>query len=306
MKRLSVRLSQNLINSGDVMANLKTIKRRIHSVQSTMQITKAMELVASSKLRRAKERAEAAQPFFEATYKLMAEIAAEDPYFNSQFVRKRTETGACLLIVIAGDRGLAGGFNSNVLKIAQNRIQEIQKQGGNPIVLPIGQKAVDYFQNKNIKILQSYDHIAEHMHIYLAMDIAELILTTYQRHESLQSVELVFTNYVSPILQVAQKMNVIPLDDFPGTSPRHCAVEYEPSAEEVFDKLVPRYVASLIYGAVVESFAAEQASRRSAMENATDNATEMLDQLSLLYNRARQGAITQELTEIVSGANAQQ
>ena len=108
------------------MANLKDIKRRIHSVQSTMQITKAMELVASSKLRKAKDRAEAAQPFFEATYKLMAEIAAEDPYFNSQFVRKRTETGAALLIVIAGDRGLAGGFNSNVLKIAQAKINEIK------------------------------------------------------------------------------------------------------------------------------------------------------------------------------------
>ncbi len=288
------------------MPNLKDIKRRMHSVQSTMQITKAMELVASSKLRKAKDRAEAAQPFFEATYKLMSEIAAEDPYFNSQFVRKRTETGACLLIVIAGDRGLAGGFNSNVLKIAQARINEIKAQGGNPIVMPVGQKAVDYFENRDVKILKSYDHIAEHMNIYLAMDMAELILNTYKRHESLQTVEIVFTNYVSPILQVAQKMEVIPLDEMAGSHPRRCAVEYEPSPEEVFDKLVPRYVASLIYGAIVESFASEQAARRTAMENATDNATEMIDNLSLLYNRARQGAITQELTEIVSGANAQQ
>ncbi|MBR1530254.1 MAG: ATP synthase F1 subunit gamma [Oscillospiraceae bacterium] len=288
------------------MANLKDIKRRMHSVQSTMQITKAMELVASSKLRKAKDRAEAAQPFFEATYKLMSEIAAEDPYFNSQFVRKRTDTGACLLIVIAGDRGLAGGFNSNVLKIAQARINEIKNQGGNPIVMPIGQKAVDYFENKDVKILKAYDHIAEHMNIYLAMDMAELILNTYKRHESLQTVEIVFTNYVSPIMQVAQKMEVIPLDEMPGSHPRRCAVEYEPSPEEVFDKLVPRYVASLLYGAIVESFASEQAARRTAMENATDNATEMIDNLSLLYNRARQGAITQELTEIVSGANAQQ
>lgn len=288
------------------MPNLKDIKRRMHSVQSTMQITKAMELVASSKLRRAKERAEATQPFFEATYKLMSEIAAEDPYFNSQFVRKRTEKGACLLIVIAGDRGLAGGFNSNVLKIAQARINEIKNQGGNPIVMPVGQKAVDYFENRDVKILKAYDHIAEHMNIYLAMDMADLILNTYKRHESLQTVEIVFTNYVSPILQVAQKMEVIPLDEMAGSHPRRCAVEYEPSPEEVFDKLVPRYVASLLYGAIVESFASEQAARRTAMENATDNATEMLDNLSLQYNRARQGAITQELTEIVSGANAQQ
>ncbi|MDE6003888.1 MAG: ATP synthase F1 subunit gamma [Oscillospiraceae bacterium] len=288
------------------MANLKDIKRRIHSVESTMQITKAMELVASSKLRKAKERAESVQPFFEATYKLMAEIASEDMYFNSQFVRKRTEKGAVLLIVIAGDRGLAGGFNANVFRIAQTRIDEIKQTGGNPIVMPIGQKAVDYFENKDIKILKAYHHIAEHMNIYLAMDMAELILNTYQRHESLQSVELVFTNYVSPILQVAQKMEVIPLEELAVKNPRRCAVEYEPSPEAVFDKLVPRYVASLLYGAIVESFASEQASRRTAMENATDNATEMIDNLSLLYNRARQGAITQEITEIVGGASAQQ
>ncbi|MDE5738137.1 MAG: ATP synthase F1 subunit gamma [Oscillospiraceae bacterium] len=288
------------------MANLKDIKRRIHSVESTMQITKAMELVASSKLRKAKERAESVQPFFEATYKLMAEIVAEDIYFNSQFVRKRTEKGAVLLIVIAGDRGLAGGFNANIFRIAQTRIDEIKQTGGNPIVMPIGQKAVDYFENRNIKILKAYHHIAEHMNIYLAMDMAELILNTYQRHESLQSVELVFTNYVSPILQVAQKMEVIPLEELTVKNPRRCAVEYEPSPEAVFDKLVPRYVASLLYGAIVESFASEQASRRTAMENATDNATEMIDNLSLLYNRARQGAITQEITEIVGGASAQQ
>lgn len=288
------------------MANLKDIKRRIHSVESTMQITKAMELVASSKLRKAKERAESAQPFFEATYKLMAEIASEDAYFNSQFVRKRTKQGAVLLIIIAGDRGLAGGFNANVFRIAQTRIDEIKQNGGNPIVMPIGQKAVDYFENKDIKVLKAYDHVAEHMNIYLAMDMAELILNTYKRHDSLQSVELVFTNYVSPILQVAQKMEVIPLEELTVQNPRRCAVEYEPSPEAVFDKLVPRYVASLLYGAIVESFASEQASRRTAMENATDNATEMIDNLSLLYNRARQGAITQEITEIVGGAAAQQ
>lgn len=286
------------------MPNLKDIKRRIHSVESTMQITKAMELVASSKFRRAKDRAEASQPFFEQTYKLMAEIAAEDPFFTSQFVHKRVENGAVLLVVIAGDRGLAGGFNSNVLKIAQARIDEVKAKGGNPIVIPIGQKAVDYFAHRDIKVLRSYDHVAEHASIYLGMDIADLVISTYKRHESLQNVELVFTNYVSPISQVAQCMNVIPLTRLPGTSPRRCAVEYEPSPEAVFDRLVPQYVAGLIYGAIVESFASEQAARRTAMENATDNATDMIDKLSLQYNRARQGAITQELTEIVGGANA--
>ncbi len=287
------------------MANLKDIKRRIHSVESTMQITKAMELVASSKFRHARERAESTQPYFEAIYKLMAEIAAEDPYFSSTYVRQRSDQGAALLIVIAGDRGLAGGFNSNVFKLAQARINEITANGGNPIVIPIGQKAVDYFARRNVKVLRSFDHVAEHYTIYQAMDLAELVISTYERHDSLQSVELVFTNYVSPIVQEAQLMKVMPLDNMAGSHPRNCAVEYEPSPEEVFDKLVPQYVAGLIYGAVVESFASEQAARRTAMENATDNAEEMIDNLSLQYNRARQGAITQELTEIVGGANAQ-
>ncbi|MCR4644737.1 MAG: ATP synthase F1 subunit gamma [Oscillospiraceae bacterium] len=286
------------------MPNLKDIKRRIHSVESTMQITKAMELVASSKFRRAKERAEASRPFFEQTYKLMAEIAAEDPYFNSQFVHKRVDNGTALLVVIAGDRGLAGGFNNNVLRLAQARIDELVARGERPIVMPVGQKAVDYFEHREAKILKSYDHVAEHASIYLGIQMADLILSTYKRHTSLQSVEIVFTNYVSPISQVAQIMEIIPLNELAGNHPLGSAVEYEPSPEAVFDKLVPQYVAGLLYGAIVESFASEQAARRTAMENATDNATEMIDKLSLQYNRARQSAITQELTEIVGGANA--
>ncbi len=287
------------------MANLKDIKRRIHSVESTMQITKAMELVASSKFRRAKERAEAAEPYFEAIYKLMAEIASEDNYFNSQFVHKRREKGAVLLIVVAGDRGLAGGFNSNVFKLAQARVDAVLADGGNPIVMPIGQKAVDYFAHKSVKVLKSYDHVAEHLSIYHAMDMAEVVLSTYERHESIQSVELIYTNYVSPLVQEAARMEVIPLTALEGGQKDGTAVEYEPSAETVFDALVPQYLTGLLYGAIVESFASEQAARRTAMENATDNAEEMIDNLSLQYNRARQGAITQELTEIVGGANAQ-
>lgn len=288
------------------MPNLKDIKRRIHSVESTMQITKAMELVASSKFRRAKDRADDAEPYYRAVYQLMAETASEDSYFNSQYIHKRTENGSALLIVIAGDRGLAGGFNSNIFRMAQSRMDELTAKGVDPIVLPIGQKAVDYFTRRGAKILKSYDHIAEHASIYVGMDIAELVIETYKRHASLQSVELLFTNYISPIRQEQEWLQVIPLTDIAGSKPSRSAVEYDPSPEAVFDQLVPKYVAGLLYGAIVESFASEQAARRTAMENATDNATEMIDSLSLQYNRARQGAITQEITEIVGGANAQQ
>ncbi len=288
------------------MPNLKDIKRRIHSVESTMQITKAMELVASSKFRRAKDRADDAEPYYRAVYQLMAEIASEDSYFNSQYIHKRTENGSALLIVIAGDRGLAGGFNSNIFRMAQSRMDELTAKGVDPVVLPIGQKAVDYFTRRGAKILKSYDHIAEHVSIYVGMDIAELVLDTYKRHASLQSVELLFTDYISPIRQEQEWIQVIPLTDIADSKPNRSAVEYDPSPEAVFDQLVPKYIAGLLYGAIVESFASEQAARRTAMENATDNATEMIDSLSLQYNRARQGAITQEITEIVGGANAQQ
>ncbi len=287
-------------------SNLKDIKRRIRSVESTMQITKAMELVASSKFRKAKDQAEAVEPFFTATYKLMAEIASEDSYFNSQFVHRKVEKGSILLVVIAGDRGLAGGFNSAILKKAQARIDALAQEGIQTVIMPIGQRAVEYFERTESKILKSYHHISEHISIYLAMDMAERLVQTYHRHPSIQGVELIYTNYVSPLIQEAQHMKVIPLTELRNPTGRNCVVEYEPSPEAVFDKLIPQYLSGLLYGAIIESFASEQAARRTAMENATDNATEMLDTLSLLYNRARQTAITQEITEIVGGANAQQ
>lgn len=280
--------------------NMKDIKRRIKSIESTMQITKAMQLVSSSKFRRAKEKADSAMPFFNTVYETMCEIASEDKFFNSAYVRKTDNSGVTLMIVIAGDRGLAGGYNSNIIKLALSRIEE----NNDTVLIPIGKKAVEYFSKRNFKILQIFENIGETMTIYKAMDIARLIMDSYDKHKSIEKVELVFTDYVSPLVQEARHMNVIPLDKIAG-EPSHSVTRYEPSAGEVFDMLIPKYVAGLIYGAVVCSFASEQASRRNAMENASDNAEEMIDNLSLIYNRARQSAITQEITEIVGGAQAQ-
>ena len=285
-------------------ANLKDIKRRIKSVESTMQITKAMELVASSKLRRAKEKAERAEPFFNMLYQMMCQIVAESGDFQSTFLQHHTG-GAVLLIAIAGDRGLAGGFNSNVFKQVQIRMEELQTAGREPVVIAIGRKAVEYFQRRNVRILAEFENIGEDITVYKALDIAERIVTLYEKGD-IQAVELMYTNYVSSLVQEANHLHVMPvehLEHAPGGY--HALTTYEPSPEAVFDTLIPKYLAGMLYCAVIESFAAEQAARRLAMENATDNATEMITDLSLVYNRARQSAITQEITEIVSGANAQ-
>lgn len=283
--------------------NMKDIKRRIKSIESTMQITKAMELVSSSKFRKAKDKADSAMPFFNAVYETMSEIASEDRFFNSAYVRGN-DSNVTLMIVIAGDRGLAGGYNSNAIKLALSRIEET---GGNPVIIPVGKKAVEFFSKHNYKILRSYENIGENMNIYKAMDISEIIIDSYNKHKSIGRVELIFTDYVSPIVQEARHISVIPLERIAGEpSYSHSVTRYEPSAGEVFDALVPKYIAGLIYGAVVCSFASEQASRRNAMENASDNAEEMISNLSLIYNRARQSAITQEITEIIGGAEAQE
>lgn len=281
--------------------NMKDIKRRIKSIESTMQITKAMQLVSSSKFKRAKDKADSAMPFFNAVYETMSEIASQDRFFNSAYVRGN-DSDVTLMIVIAGDRGLAGGYNSNAIKLALSRLNET---GGNPVIIPIGKKAVEFFSKHNYKILRSYENIGEHMTIYKAMDIAEIIIESYKKHKSIGRVELIFTDYISPISQEARHISVIPLERIAG-EPSHSVTRYEPSANEVFDELVPKYIAGLIYGAVVCSFASEQASRRNAMENASDNAEEMIENLSLIYNRARQSAITQEITEIIGGAEAQE
>ena len=284
--------------------SMKEIKLRIRSVESTMQITKAMELVASSKLRRAKEKAERAEPFFNMLYQMMCQIVAESGDFQSTFLQHHTG-GAVLLIAIAGDRGLAGGFNSNVFKQVQIRMEELRTAGREPVVIAIGRKAVEYFQRRNVRILAEFENIGEDITVYKALDIAERIVTLYEKGD-VQAVELIYTNYVSPLVQEAHHMHVMPvehLEHAPGGY--HALTTYEPSPEAVFDALIPKYLAGMLYCAVIESFAAEQAARRLAMENATDNATEMITDLSLVYNRARQSAITQEITEIVSGANAQ-
>lgn len=279
-------------------ANMKDVKRRIKSVESTMQITKAMQLVASSKLRKAKARAQAAEPFFDSLYETMCDIS-NDSVFKSSF-SKSGDIHSTLLIVIAGDRGLAGGYNSNVLKSALARKEELSKEG-TVKVLTIGKKAVEFFDKRDADVISRHQQIAETLTIYDAMDISNEIIKCF-KDKTIDSVELFYTTFVSALVQEPETIKVLPVDIPEDTDRPKSQTIYEPSPECVFDSLIPQYITGILYGAIVESFASEQASRRTAMESATDNATDMIDNLSLQYNRARQATITQEITEIVSGA----
>ncbi|MCI5903791.1 MAG: ATP synthase F1 subunit gamma [Oscillospiraceae bacterium] len=285
--------------------NMKSIKRRIKSVESTLQITKAMEVVSSSKLRKAKEKADRARPFFNSLYDTMCEIQFENPGFLSPYTRGRSAKNV-MLVVIAGDRGLAGGFNSNITKLASARIKELEGQGCKVKVLAIGKKSAEYFTKHGYDVAKSYINVGQDMKINHAAEIADDIVTPYLKGET-DRVELFSTEFVSTLTQEARSKAILPVElsaERP-TGARELPI-YEPSPEAVFNAIVPKYITGIVYGAVVDSFAAEQAARRSAMENASDNANEMISHLSLVYNRARQSSITQEITEIVGGASAQE
>ena len=278
---------------------MKVIKRRIKSVGSTKQITKAMELVASSKLRKAKARAEQARPYFNELYKTMCEIASANTDFSTVFTVKR-EVKHKLFIVIAGDRGLAGGYNSNILKMA---VAAHENDAEKPKIIAIGKKAVEFFAKREYDMVAEYANIAEDIKPNTAQDIANLAIDLFTSGE-IDKVEVFYTMFNSPISQQPQHMDVLPMETVELSE--YGTMTYDPSPEAVFNRIVPKFTASLIQCAVVESYASEQGARRTAMENATDNADEMTASLSLLYNRARQASITTEIIDIVSGASAQE
>ena len=277
--------------------SMKDIKLRIKSVESTMQITKAMELVASSKMRRAKERVEHSRPYFETLHKTLTEIAAADPRARNPYLR-RAEIKKTLLIVIAGDRGLAGGYNSNVLKQAQ-------QEAGDVVVLPIGKRSAEYFVHHEVPLFTQEVLLAADITVGECFQLARRITEGYCKGEY-DAVKICYTRFDSMMTQTASTMEVLPLSIEPTeqqkAEARRSQILYKPSSEEVFRAIIPEYVAGIVYGAVCESVASELAARRTAMDAATKNAGEIIDHLNLYYNRARQAAITQEITEIVAGA----
>lgn len=279
-------------------ASMKDIKLRIRSVESTMQITKAMELVASSKLRKAKERQEHSRPYFTGLKETLVEIESNTRDFVSPYQKQREIKKRCL-IMIAGDRGLAGGYNSNIIKAVTEKMQsEIPT-----CILPIGKRAVDFCNRKGIEILTTEFAEAACVSIPDCFAISNLVTKGYLSGQ-FDEVSIIYTQFVSMLTQTPKTEGLLPLKPDGGQKrgDLHTLVLYEPSPEEVYDAIVPGYIAGMIYGAMCESVASEQGARRTAMDAASKNAAEMIEDLSLRYNRARQGAITQEITEIVAGA----
>ena len=276
----------------------KDIKNRIRSMESTKQITKAMEMVAASKLRQAQNRITASRPYFEILSNTISDIVATNRDFTSPYLRKR-EGNRVLYVVIAGDRGLAGGYNSNVIKLAVARME-----GKEATVLPIGKKAVDYFRSKGYALLAETYAEAADVDIGDCFSIAKLLSKVWLAG-NFDEIHVAYTNFVSVLSQTADVRQLLPLipEEREATESR-CVTLYEPEPEEVFASIVPEYLGGIVYGALCESRCAEQAARRTAMDSATSNAEDMIADLSLKYNRARQAAITQEITEIVAGAEA--
>ena len=290
--------------------NMKAVKLRIKSVQNTMQITKAMQLVAASKLRKAKERAETSKPYFQIMRQTLIEIARSNTDFMSPYT-KQVKNEKWLYVVIAGDRGLAGGYNSNLFKFMAS-----ETRGRDFMVLPIGKKSVEYFQHRGVEILtEEYAEVAK-ISVSDCFGVSRLICDAYSKGR-FGHVLLCYTDFVSMMTQTPCSTSLLPLADF-STEPQdaearkeeaetdseysHDLILYEPDSETVFNAIVPEYLAGLLYTSISISVASELAARRTAMEAATDNAGKMIEDLSLYYNRARQASITQEITEIVAGA----
>ena len=278
----------------------KEIKTRIRSMESTRQITKAMEMVASSKLRRAQAQITASRPYFQILSSTVNDILENNRDFSSPYLKERP-VNKVLYIVIAGDRGLAGGYNSNILKMV-----EAELKGKDAVVLPIGKKALEFFRSRKIPAFTEIYPEAASVGIGDCFSIAKNLSKAFLAGE-FDEVHIAYTNFVSVLSQVPTVKKLLPLRP----EQTHAEAEetgrpmdtiYEPGPEEVFAAIVPEYLGGILYGALCESRASEQAARRTAMDSATSNAEDMIADLSLKFNRARQAAITQEITEIVAGS----
>lgn len=298
---------------GDHMANMREIKLRIKSIKETRQITKAMKLISAAKLKKARQQLEQTLPYFEKVKVTIADILMhsgdiENPLFDLRHEKQGKKK--CYLI-ITGDKSLAGGYNHNIIKLAEDQME------GNKdaLLLVAGQIGRYHFIRNGYNVNRDFDYAVQNPTVYRAREIGELILDLFKKGE-VDEVYIVYTLMASAIRLEPHVMKLLPLDLEALKEELHDQsihidkekidelFKYEPSPQAVFDILIPKYVKGIVYGAFVEAFTSEQSSRMSAMDNATSNADEMLQKLNLHYNRARQAAITQEISEIVGGAAA--
>ncbi|MFV0414410.1 MAG: ATP synthase F1 subunit gamma [Oscillospiraceae bacterium] len=272
----------------------REIKLRMRGIQSTGKITKAMGLVASSKLGKAKDKVARSRPYFQILYKTLTDISSLNRDFSSPYTEIRTIKNSCF-IVIGGDRGLAGGYNANIFKQA-----EATMRGKNAFIVPIGKKTIEYFERSKHRIFSKNYANIEKIGVGKCFEISHRLCDAFITKE-FDEIYLVYTNFVSMLDQQPAALHLLPLTKATACVHRE-VVLYEPSAEAVYNAIVPEYLAGLLYGALCEALASELGARHTAMDSASKNAEEIMEKLTLQYNRARQSAITQEITEIVAGA----
>ena len=285
------------------MASMRDIKRRKGSIQSTQQITKAMKLVSTVKLQRAKQRAEQSKAYFNCMYETVTSMLAKTGNLNHPYLRKG-ESGKKAVIVITSNRGLAGGYNSNVVKLITKggfKKEELE-------IYAIGKKGRDSLNRYGYHIMEENSEIIEEPSYVDAMAICNKLLGAYATGE-ISEIYLAYTGFKNTVVHVPTLLKLLPVEapaqEQAEKEPESKAMmNFEPEDDEALDMIIPKYVTSLIYGGLVEAVASENGARMQAMDSATSNAEEMISDLELKFNRARQAAITQEITEIIAGANA--
>ena len=289
------------------MANMREIRNRIKGIQDIMKITNAMYLISSSKLKKARKTLLATEPYFVKLQETIHDILFYAPHMHEVFFERREEIPEedrkIGYLVITADKGLAGSYNHNVIKAAENEMAKHNSQ--NTMLFVIGQVGRQYFLRKGVTVDCEFLYTAQNPTMYRAREISETILNLFQTRQ-LDDVYLIYTKMVTPIKSEPVCTKILPLErrKFERRKAGALHAKFEPSPEVVMDRLVPNYLKGLIFGCMVESFSSEQNDRMIAMEAATKSAKEMLHDLDLMYNRARQGAITQEITEVAAGAKA--
>lgn len=283
------------------MASMRDIKRRKSSVQSTQQITKAMKLVSTVKLQRAKGRAEKSKTYFSCMYDTVASMLSKAGTVNHPFLMAGESTKKAV-IVITANRGLAGGYNSNIVKLIKN--SDFKKE--DLLLYTIGTKGRDALARLGYTIAADYSEVIDEPMYSDAMEISKKLLEEFAAGR-IGEIYVAYTGFRNTVTHVPTLLKLLPVkveDDRPQSEDHQAVMEFEPECEEAIDLIIPKYITSLIYGALIESVASENGARMQAMDSATSNADDMISKLSLLYNRARQSSITQELTEIIAGAEA--
>ena len=287
------------------MAAGKEIRNKIKSVENTKKITKAMEMVAASKMRKAQERMRSTRPYSEKIKDVVGHLSQANPDYSHPFLIKNEKAKKNGIIVVSTDKGLCGGLNTNVFRKTLNKIREIESDGNEVEALAIGTKAVSFLSRIDVKIISSYTQIGDSPDIQELNGAIKLIVDNY-KNGSLKEIHLFYNNFVNTMSQEPTEEKYLPLSskDLKPINNYSWDYLYEPEAGVVIDDLLLRYTETLVYQAVVENIASEQSARMVAMKAATDNAGNVIDELKLVYNKTRQAGITKELSEIVAGAAA--